>query len=96
MGIAYLVDQIAAVHYIKNSEQAIKACSDVVRLVGLEPTRITAREPKSRMSTNSVTGAYMSGKVCSAVFILIILLGAVLFIEGIRCFCHRKRMLYLI
>ena len=34
------------------------ACSDVVRLKGLEPTRIAAREPKSRMSTNSITGAY--------------------------------------
>ena len=32
--------------------------SDVVRLKGLEPTRIAAREPKSRMSTNSITGAY--------------------------------------
>ena len=30
----------------------------VVRLKGLEPTRIAAREPKSRMSTNSITGAY--------------------------------------
>ena len=30
----------------------------MVRLKGLEPTRIAAREPKSRMSTNSITGAY--------------------------------------
>ena len=30
----------------------------LVRLKGLEPTRIAAREPKSRMSTNSITGAY--------------------------------------
>ena len=29
----------------------------MVRLKGLEPTRIAAREPKSRMSTNSITGA---------------------------------------
>ncbi len=29
----------------------------LVRLKGLEPTRIAAREPKSRMSTNSITGA---------------------------------------
>ena len=31
---------------------------ELVRLKGLEPTRIAAREPKSRMSTNSITGAY--------------------------------------
>lgn len=30
----------------------------LVRLKGLEPTRVAAREPKSRMSTNSITGAY--------------------------------------
>ena len=31
----------------------------LVRLKGLEPTRIAAREPKSRMSTNSITGAWL-------------------------------------
>jgi hypothetical protein len=31
----------------------------LVRLKGLEPARIAAREPKSRMSTNSITGAYI-------------------------------------
>ena len=31
--------------------------SNMVRLKGLEPTRVAAREPKSRMSTNSITGA---------------------------------------
>ena len=36
---------------------------DVVRLKGLEPTRIAAREPKSRMSTNSITGAYSVLKI---------------------------------
>ena len=36
----------------------------LVRLKGLEPTRIAAREPKSRMSTNSITGAY-SISLCS-------------------------------
>ena len=41
----------------------------LVRLKGLEPTRITAREPKSRMSTNSITGAYMSGRVTCRYFI---------------------------
>ena len=30
----------------------------LVRLKGLEPTRLATREPKSRMSTNSITGAY--------------------------------------
>ncbi len=29
----------------------------MVRLKGLEPTHIAVREPKSRMSTNSITGA---------------------------------------
>ena len=36
----------------------LRAFSELVRLKGLEPTRIAAREPKSRMSTNSITGAY--------------------------------------
>ena len=31
--------------------------SHLVRLKGLEPTHISVREPKSRMSTNSITGA---------------------------------------
>ncbi len=31
--------------------------SELVRLKGLEPPRVAAREPKSRMSTNSITGA---------------------------------------
>ena len=30
----------------------------LVRAVGLEPTRLPTREPKSRMSTNSITGAH--------------------------------------
>ena len=40
-----------------------------MRLKGLEPTRIAAREPtkvtapKSRMSTNSITGAYSVFKI---------------------------------
>ena len=41
----------------------------LVRRKGREPTRITAREPKSRMSTNSITGAYMSGRVTCRYFI---------------------------
>ena len=32
----------------------------MVRLKGLEPTRLSTREPKSRMSTNSITGASIS------------------------------------
>ena len=35
----------------------LRPCFDVVRLAGLEPARISVREPKSRMSTNSITGA---------------------------------------
>ena len=31
---------------------------DLVRLKGLEPTRLSTQEPKSCMSTNSITGAY--------------------------------------
>ncbi len=38
--------------------RAKQGISELVRLKGLEPTRIAAREPKSRMSTNSITGAY--------------------------------------
>ena len=30
----------------------------MVRLKGLEPTRLSTQEPKSCMSTNSITGAY--------------------------------------
>ena len=34
------------------------ASSDVVRVTGLEPARLAAREPKSRMSANSIIPAY--------------------------------------
>ena len=37
----------------------------LVRLKGLEPTRLATREPKSRMSTNSITGAYSN---CTLLF----------------------------
>ena len=56
---------------IKSRRERYEARDDVVRLKGLEPTRITAREPKSRMSTNSITGAYMSGRVTCRYFILL-------------------------
>ena len=42
----------------KSRRKRYAACDELVRLKGLEPTRIAAREPKSRMSTNSITGAY--------------------------------------
>ena len=32
--------------------------SDVVRVTGVEPARLAAREPKSRMSANSIIPAY--------------------------------------
>ena len=48
-----------ALTFEKSRSKRYAACSDVVRLKGLEPTRIAAREPKSRMSTNSITGAYL-------------------------------------
>ena len=34
-----------------------------VRLIGLEPTRIAAPDPKSGVSTNSTTGAKLYAKV---------------------------------
>ena len=40
----------------------------LVRAWGLEPQRIAAREPKSRMSTNSIMPANMSCAAASAVF----------------------------
>ena len=44
---------------IKSRRERYEARDDVVRLKGLEPQRRKAREPKSRMSTNSITGAYL-------------------------------------
>ena len=41
----------------------------MVRAWGLEPQRITAREPKSRMSTNSIMPADMSSRVTCRYFI---------------------------
>ena len=38
-------------------ESRLTAGLFLVRLKGLEPTHISVREPKSRMSTNSITGA---------------------------------------
>ena len=41
----------------------------MVRVVGLEPTRLAAQEPKSVESTNSTTPADMSGRVTCRYFI---------------------------
>ena len=42
----------------------------LVRLKGLEPTRVAAREPKSRMSANSITCAYLKlVRILNPVFI---------------------------
>ena len=45
--------------------------TNVVRAWGLEPQRIAAREPKSRMSTNSIMPANMSGRATCRYFILL-------------------------
>ena len=50
-------DQFAKQTFIKKTPRRSSWCFFLVRLKGLEPTRIAAREPKSRMSTNSITGA---------------------------------------
>ena len=47
----------------KSRRERYTVRGDLVRLKGLEPTRIAAREPKSRMSTNSITGAYSVLKI---------------------------------
>ena len=43
----------------------------MVRVVGLEPTRLTAEEPKSSESTISTIPADMSGRVTCRYFILL-------------------------
>ena len=43
---------------IKNRRKRYTACDDVVRVTGVEPARLTTREPKSRMSANSIIPAY--------------------------------------
>ena len=44
-------------------------CLILVRVVGLEPTRLTAEEPKSSESTNSTIPADMSGRVACRYFV---------------------------
>ena len=47
-----------ALTFVKNRSKRYVACSDVVRVVGLEPTgRLTALEPKSSMFTNFIIPA---------------------------------------
>ena len=43
----------------------------MVRVVGLEPTRLTAEEPKSSESTNSTIPAYMSGREICRYFVFL-------------------------
>ena len=43
---------------IKNRQAPCGACRFLVRVVGLEPTRLAAQEPKSCVSTNSTIPAY--------------------------------------
>lgn len=56
--------------------QVSSTCSDwvgsfiLVRVVGLEPTRHLAEEPKSSESTNSTIPAYMSGRRNCRYFLL--------------------------
>ena len=42
---------------IKSRRKRYEACDDVVRVTGVEPARLSAREPKSRMSANSIIPA---------------------------------------
>ena len=58
--------EIKDLHKEATGQNAI--LSQLVRLKGLEPTRVAAREPKSRMSTNSITGAYGRRAFPAAVF----------------------------
>ena len=46
-------------HRQKSRRERYVVRGDVLRAWGLEPQRITAREPKSRMSTNSIMPAYL-------------------------------------
>ena len=43
---------------IKSRRKRYEACDDVVRVTGVEPARLATREPKSRMSANSIIPAY--------------------------------------
>ena len=53
-------DDVLLFHRNKRTSEQSGLCSDVVRAWGLEPQRIAAREPKSRMSTNSIMPANMN------------------------------------
>lgn len=48
--------------------------SELVRVVGLEPTSLAALEPKSSMFTNFIIPAYRSGRSSAAIFSLLLYL----------------------
>ena len=48
--------------YANRGNGAELRSSDVVRVTGVEPARLSAREPKSRMSANSIIPAYLYEK----------------------------------
>ena len=50
---------------IKNRQAPCGACRFLVRVVGLEPTRLAAQEPKSCVSTNSTIPAYEVLRACT-------------------------------
>ena len=52
----------------KRRRERYEVRDDVVRAWGLEPQRRKAREPKSRMSTNSIMPAAMSGRTACRYF----------------------------
>ncbi len=59
----------------KSRRERYDVRGDVVRAWGLEPQRRKAREPKSRMSTNSIMPANRSGRVTLPLFCPLFLLG---------------------
>ena len=56
---------------IKNRQAPCGACRFLVRVVGLEPTRLTAEEPKSSESTISTIPADMSGRDTCSYFVVL-------------------------
>ena len=58
----------------------------MVRVVGVEPTRLAAQEPKSCTSANSAIPAYISGRKNCRYFLLFVLCAVIL---GVGVFCER-------
>ena len=52
-----------ALTYKISRSKRYKACSDLVRVVGVEPTRIASQEPKSCASANSAIPAFSISKI---------------------------------